>query len=89
VNFRDGIWHREVENVVVAAQVHLTVRKALPAVVLFLQLELLNHGAHGTINHHDSLRQLRPQVRFQVRLTTHIRRDIFTHFATASFHLVG
>ena len=51
------VWLREIEQLVVALQRHRVIGKALAAKRRLVQLALLDHGAHRTIEQHDALAQ--------------------------------
>ena len=57
VNFADDLWARQREQVIITAQVAFPGGEAITTVFKLGQPVTLDHGAHGTIEHKDALRQ--------------------------------
>lgn len=57
MNLQNEVRFGETEQIIVAFQVVFVVKEAGASEIRFLQLVSLDHGAHATIKHHDSLPQ--------------------------------
>ena len=54
----NDVWLRQVERVVIEAEIFLMIGKFLAAVIGFNQAMRLNHGAHGSIEQQDAIPHL-------------------------------
>jgi hypothetical protein len=55
VNISDRVGLREDQQVVVATHLAVPGVEARAAIALLVELELLDHGAHGAVEHQDAL----------------------------------
>jgi hypothetical protein len=62
VDLRDDLRLREAQQVVVALQIFGVIFEAITTKVRFVQTIGLDHGAHGTIDYQDALREKAPEL---------------------------